>query len=73
MAMEQIGLAARRGVPSRPQCSDDEWPMPTKSEIVVAYLRDTGVTIGWRLKNIGLERLGLWMVHNLHRGPGASA
>jgi hypothetical protein len=65
-------------IPTQPQIeaeylSDEDWPTVSRRALAVAYVRDRGVTLGWRLKNIGLERIGLWVVHTCHRGASATS
>lgn len=52
--------------------SNENWPAARVGAMVVARIRDQGVTVGWRLKNIGMERLGLWLVHKCHRGSSTA-
>lgn len=61
-----------KSVPSPTAETEDEWPMLSKRAAAIAHVRDAGVTFGWRLKNLGLERFGLWIVRKCHRGSSTA-
>ncbi len=63
----------RKRIATVETCGDDSWPQVTTLQATSAALRNSGVTLGWRLKNVGLKRLGLWLVHRCHQGGGASS
>lgn len=51
---------------------DADWPKLTIRARVTATFRNICVTLGWRLHNIGLKKIGLRLVNLSHAGAGAS-
>lgn len=50
----------------------DGWPMLSWYDHAFVWARNTGVTLGWRIYNLGAQRLGRWIVDHCHQRSGMS-